>query len=506
MRRVGWLGSLLTACGVVPPPEVGRDTDVVAADTDTANDDTADDDTADDDTANDDTANVDTADDDTGDDDTADDDTANVDTADDDTANDDTANDDTANDDTDTAEDSGVGESGPPQVAPPSNECAAPHQNDPVAVLATVRVWELEVAPGAPTSENPADCQLYGTHQPEWVCDLAPVAAPLAPTGPFLGLLAASFGGGHDELVLAGVPTTSQYGTRPRPHRLVGGRDVRASTADVWSIAPWTPSAEWAFTLHRKQQFYTPITDGWLFSAAWLERWQSYTATAQLRASLPDLDGDRVPDAWEAALSADPTRPDTDGDGLIDSLDLLFGDVASRDPDWDGVEDLEEFRRGTPAHDELSPSEFSTSDSNWPVYVDDLDEDDLGDDHEVGLGTVANVPDTDGDGVLDGHEIRVGWDPCVPGRGAFEPDPDGYVAWRGLRGNWLAMDDSGSWYSFGDDQPPSRVTCTDGGIADPPTVCRDARGYTVSLGAPTDGIAAGSYATDTYYDVSTRPR
>ncbi len=84
----------------------------------------------------------------------------------------------------------------------------------------------------------------------------------------------------------------------------------------------------------------------------------------------PDKDGDGIPDAQEAALGLDPTKWDTDGDGLSDGWELQNRATLGTDP--------------TKA---------------------DTDGDGLNDRLEITLGTSVSVADSDKDGLLDGEEV-----------------------------------------------------------------------------------------------------
>ncbi len=65
-----------------------------------------------------------------------------------------------------------------------------------------------------------------------------------------------------------------------------------------------------------------------------------------------DFDGDRLSNCEEDWLGTAPRDPDTDGDGLLDGLELVMGtdptvDDAARDLDFDGVSNRDELRGGT---------------------------------------------------------------------------------------------------------------------------------------------------------------
>ena len=88
---------------------------------------------------------------------------------------------------------------------------------------------------------------------------------------------------------------------------------------------------------------------------------------------------------------------DTDGDGLNDAEEMLYGtDLEQADTDEDGLDDQDEVRRGT---NPIGP---------------DSDADGLSDGEEVARGTDPLVVDTDGDGLGDGLEAEVyGSDPLI---------------------------------------------------------------------------------------------
>ncbi|MFW3145981.1 MAG: transglutaminase domain-containing protein [Thermoplasmatota archaeon] len=108
--------------------------------------------------------------------------------------------------------------------------------------------------------------------------------------------------------------------------------------------------------------------------------------------SIIDMDGDGLSDLQELQIGTSPTRNDTDGDGLIDSLEhfLLHTDPKDNDTDGDGLEDgFEWFFSFT------SPS------------LNDTDRDGLYDDHEIKSGTCPRLSDTDRDGIPDQDELFI---------------------------------------------------------------------------------------------------
>lgn len=118
----------------------------------------------------------------------------------------------------------------------------------------------------------------------------------------------------------------------------------------------------------------------------------------------PDTDGDGLSDSVEDALGTDPNNPDTDGDGLNDLFEVTHGfdplvmNDPSEDPDDDGLTNLAEQAAGTDPR------------------LADTDGDGLSDGEEVNVhGTDPLEPDTDGGGTSDGDEVNlVGSDPLNP--------------------------------------------------------------------------------------------
>lgn len=125
----------------------------------------------------------------------------------------------------------------------------------------------------------------------------------------------------------------------------------------------------------------------------------------------PDSDGDGIADILEAILGTDPSKIDTDDDGLTDYQELNITGTdptdydsvekriadADADCDGDGVSNLEEIELGT------------------DPQVLDSDDDGLADGEEVNTYlTDPLLEDTDGDGLTDGFEVRYGLDPLSP--------------------------------------------------------------------------------------------
>jgi len=109
-----------------------------------------------------------------------------------------------------------------------------------------------------------------------------------------------------------------------------------------------------------------------------------------------DLDADGVPDNIEAALGLDPSKPDTDGDGILD---------GNEDPDQDRLRISWELLFG---YDPRLPD----SDNNGVRDdAEDADSDGLRNYDEARLGANPRNPDSDGDGYDDNGEAIEGTDP-----------------------------------------------------------------------------------------------
>lgn len=110
----------------------------------------------------------------------------------------------------------------------------------------------------------------------------------------------------------------------------------------------------------------------------------------------PDTDRDGLPDGYEYfTLATDPTKVDTDDNGISD---------ADEDFDEDGLSNLEEYNLGT------------------DPFSKDTDNDGLSDYDEVNIYNTDPLKyDTDGDVVSDGDEIELGLDPNNPATNGY-PD------------------------------------------------------------------------------------
>jgi hypothetical protein len=150
--------------------------------------------------------------------------------------------------------------------------------------------------------------------------------------------------------------------------------------------------------------------------------------------------------------AAQPSRPDGDGDGLVDADEtgIYRTDPFAVDTDGDGSSDGEEVYLGT---DPLTSGAVQRS---------DRDGDGLFDDDEANVyGTNPDNPDTDDDGRPDGPEVAEGTDPLVktittlhitgePGPASVDSDGDGL--------------DDGAEATYGTD--PTRIDSDNDGLKD----------------------------------------
>jgi hypothetical protein len=130
-----------------------------------------------------------------------------------------------------------------------------------------------------------------------------------------------------------------------------------------------------------------------------------------------DTDGDGLTNYEEYYVyGTDPTDPDTDVDGMWDGWEVYFslnptnGLDAANDGDTDGLLNLEEFQFST---NYFSTNFFNPATGLDPTVA-DTDGDELLDGVEVLVHlTDPLVADTDGDGMPDGWEVTFGLDPFV---------------------------------------------------------------------------------------------
>ncbi|SDK75420.1 hypothetical protein [Microbulbifer yueqingensis] len=135
-------------------------------------------------------------------------------------------------------------------------------------------------------------------------------------------------------------------------------------------------------------------------------RYEFVAGTDPLVDELGDMDGDGLTYQQELALGTDPTNPDTDGDGIDDSVDGFPLDPAETlDSDSDGI-----GNNADPDDDNDSlPDSWEVQNGMDPLNPADASADDDGDQltglQEYALGTDPHNSDSDGDGAADNVDL-----------------------------------------------------------------------------------------------------
>jgi uncharacterized protein (TIGR03382 family) len=195
------------------------------------------------------------------------------------------------------------------------------------------------------------------------------------------------------------------------------------AVAGTFSWTPeWTDEGDTAYTLS--------ATDGS----------STIVRTITISVSVPDTDGDGVPDTREVELGLDPTRPDSDDDTIGDLFEVV-DPLAPVDSDGDGIIDALDddsdddglLDRDEAGDDDLTTDPFDRDGDGIPDFL-DLDSDadtiddavdncpsvpnaDQSDMDRDGVGDLCDT-DSDGDGLADPLELSFGFDPG-------DPDTDG---------------------------------------------------------------------------------
>jgi hypothetical protein len=220
-------------------------------------------------------------------------------------------------------------------------------------------------------------------------------------TIPFNGALV----GGTDSLAIFFSEPLNDATITPQSIRLLGaGPDNQFGTADdvqTTSLLEWRPSVNAVF-LHLGARLgpglYRLIATTDLRDLSGNPLLAESTSTFRIF-SFTDLDGDGLPDELEPSLGYDPTKADTDGDGISD---------GDEDPDNDGLINAWEILAGT------DPKLADTNGNGRKDGDEDADGDGLTNRQEAAAGTLPLQADTDGDGWNDETEITGGSDPLNP--------------------------------------------------------------------------------------------
>lgn len=130
-----------------------------------------------------------------------------------------------------------------------------------------------------------------------------------------------------------------------------------------------------------------------------------------------DTDGDGLLDGVELKVhGTDPSKKDTDGDGVPDNIEVNGpSNATKRDTDGDGVPDDVELKKNLDPTSAYSDEDTLNDSRELALGTDpldaDTDDDGLDDGQELKYGADPKSPDTDGDGVTDGREVSLGTDP-----------------------------------------------------------------------------------------------
>ena len=136
-------------------------------------------------------------------------------------------------------------------------------------------------------------------------------------------------------------------------------------------------------------------------------------ATFNVSTTPTDGDSDGLNDCGEKALGTDPTKPDTDGDGLTDGTEVntTHTDPNKADSDGDGLDDGTEVNvTHTDPNNGDSDGDGLNDGKEKQIGTDpnkaDTDDDGLNDGLEVTSETNPLDNDSDNDGLLDGHDVE----------------------------------------------------------------------------------------------------
>jgi cell wall-associated NlpC family hydrolase len=127
----------------------------------------------------------------------------------------------------------------------------------------------------------------------------------------------------------------------------------------------------------------------------------------------PDTDGDGLTDSIEQRLHTDINNVDTDHDGISDAYEVseLHTDATRADTDFDGLSDSIELALGLDPTVRDTDGDGHLDSDGYFADGPDTDGDHLSDALEAILGTATDRIDSDGDGFSDSLEFQAGTDP-----------------------------------------------------------------------------------------------
>lgn len=181
------------------------------------------------------------------------------------------------------------------------------------------------------------------------------------------------------------------------------------------------------------------------------DRWEKrHGFSVTHRDTRADPDSDGASNLRELRSRTHPRRPDTDGDGLRDGIELDETSTSPRrrDTDRDGVRDPDEDLDGDGLDNQEELQRYTIA------SVADSDRDGLSDGSELRVHrTKPLYPDTDGDGFDDGRELLLGSLPLLKASVPEEPVTS-------VGAHPPAVDTSGeASFSFSSSVPGERFEC-----------------------------------------------
>ncbi|MBO5383594.1 MAG: hypothetical protein J6A30_04770 [Ruminococcus sp.] len=159
---------------------------------------------------------------------------------------------------------------------------------------------------------------------------------------------------------------------------------------------------------------------------------------------LTDDDNDKLSVYYENWFGTDPSKSDTDDDGLndYDEIYLYYTDPTKADTDGNGINDIDDDAD----KDGLSLKEEIALGTGYFMF--DSDGDNVSDGEEVKNGTDPLKADSDDDKLNDDEDKELGYDPLNP-----DTDGDGIIDSKELKEQSISLD-------LGDNTPITDVSVT----------------------------------------------